>query len=113
MPRQQNGDSGKFTQVYDDEAFIDALDTLGQAGTAAVAEAVGCGEKNAYRRLTDLADEGRIESRTVGNTKLWELADGPNGIDPDDPFWDTAGMVSSGEGNLAETVDEELYGSAE
>ena len=113
MPRQQDSDSGKFTQVYADEEFIDALDALGQAGTAEIAKAVGCGEKNAYRRLTDLAEEGRVESRTVGNAKLWELADGPNGVDPDDPFWETAGMISSDEGDLAETVDEELYGPTE
>jgi hypothetical protein len=113
MPRQQDGDSGKFTQVYDDEEFAAALDALGQAGTAEVAEVVGCGEKNAYRRLTALEDEGRVESRTVGNAKLWELTDGPNGIDPGDPFWNSTGIVSSGEGDLSETVDEELYGPAE
>ena len=113
MPRQQDSDSGKFTQVYADEDFIDALDVLGQAGTAEVAAAVGCGEKLAYRRLRDLDAEGRVESRSIGNAKLWELADGPNGVNPDDPFWGTAGMVSSGEGDLSVTVDEELYGPAE
>ena len=113
MPRQQDNDSGKFTQVYADEDFIDALDALGQAGTAEVAADVGCGEKLAYRRLRDLDDEGRVESRSIGNAKLWELADGPNGVNPDDPFWDTAGMVSSGDGDLSETVDEELYGPVE
>lgn len=113
MPRQQDKESGKFTQVYTDDDFIDALDELGQAGTADVAEAVGCGEKNAYRRLSSLEDEGRVVSRRIGAAKLWELAAGPNGINADDPFWDTAGMVSSGEGDLSTTVDEELYGPTE
>lgn len=113
MPRQQDTDSGKFTQVYSDEEFIDALDELAQAGTAEVAETVGCGEKLAYRRLRDLEDESRVESRSIGNAKLWELADGTNGVDPDDPFWDTAGTVSSGEGDLSVTVDRELYGPVE
>lgn len=112
MPRQQDSESGKFTQVYDDEDFLDALDELGQAGTAEVAETVGCGEKLAYRRLRALDGDGQVESRTIGNAKLWELAAGANGVNPDDPFWDAAGMISSGEGDLSETVDEELYGSA-
>lgn len=113
MPRQQDSNSGKFEQVYDDEDFLAALDALGQATSSEVAEAVGCSDKYAYMRLRDLADEGSVVGRSVGAAKLWERTDGPNGVDPDDPFWDTAGMVSSGEGDLSTTVDEELYGQAE
>ena len=109
MPRQQDNDSGKFTQVYSDEDFIDALDELGQAGTAEVAEVVGCAEKNAYRRLRSLAEEGEVTSQTVGRAKLWELVAGPNGINPDDPFWSAEPVSTGGPTDVSSNVDEYLY----
>lgn len=109
MPREQDSESGQFTQVYSDEDFLAALEELGQAGTADVAEAVGCGEKNAYRRLGALEEEGRVTSRTVGRAKLWELADGPNGINPDDPFWSADPVSTGGPTDVSANVDEYLY----
>lgn len=113
MPRQQDSESGKFTQQFTDEDFLNALDELGQATSSDVADAVGCSDKYAYVRLRELENDGHVISRDVGAAKLWELADGPNGVNPDDPFWGMAGMISSGEGDLAETVDEDLYGPVE
>jgi hypothetical protein len=113
MSRQHDSESGEFEQVYADEAFIDALDELGQAGTVEVAEAVGCGEKNAYRRLGALEEEGRVTSQTVGRAKLWELVEGPNGINPDDPFWSAETVSSGGPTDVSSNVDEYLYASRE
>lgn len=113
MPRQHDSESGEFAEVYSDEMFLDALDELGQAGTVEVAEVVGCAEKNAYRRLGTLEEEGRVTSRTVGRAKLWELVDGPNGINPDDPFWSAEPVASGGPTDVSSNVDEYLYRSRE
>ena len=113
MPRKQDSQSGRFSEVYSNEDFLSLLDERGQAATSEIADALGCSREHAYRRLRDLEDEGEVESRTVGGSKLWERVGGPSGVNPDDPFWNSAGMVSSGEGNLSTTVDEELYGSIE
>ena len=49
MPRQQDPETGQFTSVYNDEAFLDALKQLGQGGTGEIAELVGCSDDHAYR----------------------------------------------------------------
>ena len=111
MPRRQDTETGKFTQVYDDEAFLTTLDELGQAGTNEIADAVGCSEKYAYIRLRDLEDEGEVTSRTVGRAKLWERTDGVNGVNPDDPFFSRETYSAGEPTDTSERVDEILYGS--
>jgi hypothetical protein len=65
-------DSGKFTKKYPTTAFLDALRELGgAAGTGDVADTVGCPQRTAYHRLSDLRDEGQIDSRQVGGSMLW------------------------------------------
>lgn len=113
MPRKQDSQSGRFSEVYSDEDFLSVLAERGQAATSEIADTLGCSREHAYRRLRDLKDYGSVESRTVGGSKLWERVDGPSGVNPDDPFWNSAGMVSSSEGNLSTTVDQELYGPIE
>ena len=111
MPRQQDPETGKFSSVYDDDDFLDALRDLGQAGTGEIAELVGCSSDHAYRRLRALEENGRVESRVIGGAKLWERVDGPSGVNPDDPFFSFE-AVASGEQTDASKVDEYLYGSA-
>jgi hypothetical protein len=111
MPRQQDPETGQFTSVYDDEAFLNALRELGQGGTGEIAELVGCSDDHAYRRLRSLQEDGRVASRVVGGAKLWERVDGPNGVNPDDPFFSFE-PVASGEHTDASKTDEYLYGSA-
>lgn len=112
MPRQQDPETGQFTSVYDDEAFLDALRQLGQGGTGEIAELVGCSDDHAYRRLRSLQDDGRVESRVVGGAKLWERVDGPSGVNPDDPFFSFE-PVATGEHTDASKADEYLYGVAD
>lgn len=99
--------------MTENEDFLSVIDERGQAATSEVADALGYSREHAYRRLRDLENEGDVESRTVGGAKLWERVGGPNGVNPDDPFWNSAGMVSSGEGDLSTTADEALYGPIE
>lgn len=54
--------------------WLDAPNALGgMAGTSDVAEEVGCGRRTAYGRLTELAEDGVIERRDVGNSIVWLL----------------------------------------
>lgn len=71
--RERDEDSGKFAEEYPLEAFLDALDKLGPAGTTDVSEHVGCDRRTAYLKLQSLEDDGEITSRKVGNALLWEL----------------------------------------
>lgn len=73
MPRTQDPETGQFETVYGDDDFLAALDVTG-TGTRAVADTLGCSQNHAYLRLRELANEGRIESQTIGGTNVWTLA---------------------------------------
>ena len=70
----RDDDSGKFTEKYDDDEFIEAIEVLGgSAGTAEVAEEIDCPHTTAYHRLDRLRDNGRLSSRQIGNAVLWVI----------------------------------------
>lgn len=74
---ERDTDTGKFEEKYNDEDFVAAIrDFDGAAGTADVADAVGCPHSTAYYRLDRLRDDGRIDSRRVGNAVLWVIDNG-------------------------------------
>lgn len=68
-------DRGRFTPVYDDADFIQAIrDRDDMASTRQVADAVGCDKDTAYRRLRSLRDEqNKLTSEDIGNTLLWRI----------------------------------------
>ncbi len=72
----RDDDSGKFTEKWDRGAFVAALrEHGGAAGTAEVAESVGCPHRTALYRLRRLSDEGVVASRKVGGALLWSLTE--------------------------------------
>jgi predicted transcriptional regulator len=71
--RERDEDSGKFTEEYPTAAFINALQEQGQAGTSDIADHVGCDRRTAYLKLTELEEDGTVESQKVGNALLWKL----------------------------------------
>ncbi len=76
MPRERDEESGKYTDAYTDDAFVDALRALdGLAGTADVAGEVGCSKRHALNRLRELEEAGRVRSTNVGRALAWELID--------------------------------------
>ena len=76
MPRERDTESGKYTDAYDDDEFLTALrDENGVAGTSALADAVGCTSRNALNRLRELEDAGKVQSKDVGRSLVWMLAD--------------------------------------
>lgn len=77
MPgKDRDQESGRYTTSYADAEFIDAIEDLdGMAGTADVAERVGCTRRTAYTRLLSLGAEGRVQSSLVGNSLVWTVPD--------------------------------------
>ena len=68
---EQDTETGKISKKYTDEQFISAVETHAPASTSEVCDAVGCSSDNAYRRLKQLENEGRVESKMAGNSLIW------------------------------------------
>ncbi len=74
MVKDRDEETGKYTETYPSEKFLSALDSLkGSGGTREVADEVGCAYRTAHAKLSELENEGKINSRKVGNSKLWQL----------------------------------------
>ena len=69
--RLRNEKSGRYIEEFPTEAFLDALNAIGVAGTGEVSEQVRCSHELAYKRLQTLENEGQVTSRLVGQTRLW------------------------------------------
>ncbi len=70
--RDRDEKSGKFTEEYHPQEFLEALAELGPSGTTDISEYVGCDRRTAYLKLKSLENEGEVRSRKVGNSLLWE-----------------------------------------
>lgn len=76
MPNaDRDTDTGRYTETYPTEEFIEAVRELSPAGTADVAEAVGCRYETAYKKLQHLADQGRVASDKIGGSLLWSVSE--------------------------------------
>ena len=76
MNTARNEETGQFTEKYQPIDFLSALRTLeGAAGTAAVAEQVGCPQRTAYHHLDALATDGPVAREKIGGTLLWSLSE--------------------------------------
>lgn len=71
--RDRDEESGRFTEEYPEEEFIQALEELGSAGTADISNYIGCDRRTAYLKLQSLEKENKVSSQKVGNALLWEL----------------------------------------
>jgi len=71
--RDRDKKSGKFTEEYSPQDFLEALAELGPSGTTDISDYVGCDRRTAYLKLKSLEEEGSIRSKKVGNSLLWEL----------------------------------------
>ena len=71
--RDRDEKSGKFTEEYPSQDFLDALVELGPSGTTDISTHVGCDRRTAYLKLKSLEEEGEVRSKKVGNSLLWEL----------------------------------------
>jgi len=71
--RDRDDESGKFTEEYPIEDFIEAIRELDSAGTSDIADYIGCDRRTAYLKLQALDEENKVESQKVGNALLWRL----------------------------------------
>lgn len=75
MSPDRDAESGKYTDTYSDEEFIEAIQAEGGlAGTSAVAEIVGCTNRQALNRLKELQDRDEVRSKDVGRALAWQIA---------------------------------------
>ena len=73
MPRERDDESGKYTDSYSDEDFINAIHREGGlAGTGAIAEIVNCSHRQALNRLKDLEEQNKVSSKDVGRALVWQ-----------------------------------------
>lgn len=72
---ERNSESGKLTEQYTDEEFLEAVEEHEPAGTSEVADTVGCSRRNADVRLRKLEEEGEIRKKKVGNSLTWFSAE--------------------------------------
>jgi len=73
--RGRDEESGKFTEEYPREDFLQAIKELGSAGTTDISNQVGCNRRTAYLKLQSLEEEGSVSSQKVGNALLWKLTE--------------------------------------
>ena len=74
MNDERDARTGQFAAKYADEQFLGALrEHDGAAGTAAVADAVGCPQRTAYHHLDRLREENAVSSQQIGGSTLWLL----------------------------------------
>lgn len=68
--------AGRPEDISDEEIlefFRDSSELV--FSTSEVAEALSFSQPGMFRRLSDLEEEGRVESKKLGGTKAWWLAE--------------------------------------
>ena len=72
---ERDPESGKLTEQYSDEEFVEAVGEHEPASTTEVAETVGCSRRNANVRLDKLEEAGEVQSKMAGNSLIWLLTE--------------------------------------
>jgi hypothetical protein len=71
MSDERDDFSGRYTETYSLDSFINAVEDSGMASTQEIADKVGCSYDLAYRRLKELDSRDKIDGKKVGNTYHW------------------------------------------
>lgn len=75
MVKNRDEESGQYTEAVTDDEILAYLSNKNGAGTTDVADHFDYKQPSAYRRLKRLEDEGRVTSREIGGSLLWEAVD--------------------------------------
>ncbi len=110
-------DEGRFTERISLEDVLGVFDHVkGPVVTSSdVADRLDCSGETARRKLRELAETGRVESRKTAGRVVWWRTDAETTaaeIDPDDSFWD-ADPVSGDDVVDESDVDDLLYGEVD
>ncbi|OYR58641.1 helix-turn-helix domain-containing protein [Halorubrum halodurans] len=62
--------------THPESAYFDAIREHAPASTKEIADAVGVTRQGADYRLRQLEEEGKVESKMVGNSLVWLVDDG-------------------------------------
>ena len=77
---ERDEETGRFTTAYPDDRAVEAItDAGGAASTQEVADAIGSQRETAYKKLVRLEEAGQVNSRKVGNARLWSVGDARGG----------------------------------
>jgi uncharacterized membrane protein len=67
-------DDRNFGREYSLNEFLEALENHGgDATTPEITSEVGCSGETTRRRMKELEEEGKVTSRKIGNSPLWQL----------------------------------------
>jgi len=76
MGRKRDEESGKYTDAYEDDDFIVAIEENdGVAGTSEIASTIGCSNRQALNRLKELEKENIVQSKDLGRSLVWQLVE--------------------------------------
>jgi predicted ArsR family transcriptional regulator len=59
--------------THPESAYFDAIRANAPASTKEIADAVGVTRQGADYRLRKLEEDGKVQSKMVGNSLLWQL----------------------------------------
>jgi len=62
---------GQFGEIYSEDEFISAIESLQPAGTQEIADRVGCSRQNADYRLREFAKDDKVNQKKIGNSLVW------------------------------------------
>lgn len=72
MERNRDDETGKFSEEYSDEDFLDAVESLELPSTSDVANYIGCSYTLAYHRLNTLSEREELNKIEIGNSFAWK-----------------------------------------
>jgi len=67
----QPHEGGRFGEIYTEDDFLGAIESLQPAGTQEIANTVGCSRQNADYRLREFAEENKVSAKKIGNSLVW------------------------------------------
>ena len=72
MGKERDEETGKYTESFPVERFLSVLRSHSDgATTQEVADEIGCAYRTAHAKLSEMEENGTVNSRKVGNAKLW------------------------------------------
>jgi DNA-binding IclR family transcriptional regulator len=71
VSRERDSETGQYTQAITDGQILNLLADQ-RLGTSEVAEQLECHRTTAHSRLKALEEEGKVKSREVGRSFVWE-----------------------------------------